>query len=68
MGPFLAKLIERTKAMKIGDPNNEDTTVGATISEAQFNKVMNYVNIAKKEVSTTLKSIIKMSKFSSHTI
>lgn len=50
MGPFLAKIVERTKNMKIGNPNHEDTKVGATISEEQAMKVLTYVDIAKKEV------------------
>ncbi|XP_056007997.1 4-trimethylaminobutyraldehyde dehydrogenase-like [Ostrea edulis] len=54
MGPFLAKLVERTKRMKIGDPFDEDTTVGATISKEQFDKVMHYIEIAKKEGASVL--------------
>lgn len=50
MGPFLAQLVERTKRMKIGDPYFEDTTVGATISKQQFDIVMRYIELAKKEV------------------
>lgn len=50
MGPFLAQLVERTKRMKIGDPYLEDTTVGATISKQQFDIVMRYIELAKKEV------------------
>ncbi|XP_061186013.1 4-trimethylaminobutyraldehyde dehydrogenase-like [Saccostrea echinata] len=49
MGPFLAGLVERTKRMKIGNPFHDDTTVGATISKEQFDKVMHYIEIAKKE-------------------
>ena len=51
MGPFLTKLVERTKNMKIGNPNDEDTKVGATISEEQAQKVMSYIDVAKKEVT-----------------
>ena len=53
MGPFLAKLVERTKNMKIGNPNDEDTKVGATISEEQAQKVLSYIDVAKKEVIIT---------------
>lgn len=48
---FLKKLVERTQKMKIGDPNVEDTTVGATISSSQADKVLAYVQGAKKEVT-----------------
>ena len=35
--------------MKIGDPMNEDTTIGATISKEQFDIVMRYIDITEKE-------------------
>ena len=50
MKQFLEKLVERTRKMKIGDPFAEDTTVGATITRAQADKVLSYIDIAKKEV------------------
>lgn len=50
LNKFLEKLVSRTKAMKVGDPFAEDTTVGATISRQQADKVLKYVGIAKKEV------------------
>ncbi len=36
--------------MKIGDPMEEDTVVGATISKEQADKVFSYLDIAQKEV------------------
>lgn len=36
--------------MKIGDPNDDDTTVGATINEAHAKRVLAYIELAKKEV------------------
>lgn len=54
MGPFLAQLVERTKRMKIGDPYLEDTTVGATISKQQYDIVMQYIELAKKEGATVM--------------
>jgi aldehyde dehydrogenase family 9 protein A1 len=50
MKQFLEKLVQRTRKMKIGNPFAEDTTVGATISREQADKVLRYVDIAKKEV------------------
>lgn len=47
---FVAKLVARTKRMKIGDPLNDDTTVGATISPEQFDIVLAYIEGAKAEV------------------
>ena len=50
MEDFLKKLVERTRRMKIGDPFAEDTTVGATISQEQGEKVLRYIELAKSEV------------------
>ena len=36
--------------MKIGDPDKEDTMVGATISEEQAEKTLSYIEQARKEV------------------
>ncbi|KAH9524532.1 4-trimethylaminobutyraldehyde dehydrogenase [Bulinus truncatus] len=49
---FLTKLIERVKMMKIGDPNDDDTTVGATINEAHAKKVLAHIELAQKEGAT----------------
>ncbi|KAH3834418.1 hypothetical protein DPMN_107742 [Dreissena polymorpha] len=51
---FLEKLVKRTKRMKIGDPFNDNTTVGATISRQQADKVLRYVNLAKQEGAEVL--------------
>ena len=32
-----------TEAMKLGDPAEEDTRVGATVSHEQMDKVLSYV-------------------------
>ena len=47
---FLQRLVEKTKNMKIGNPFDEDTVVGATISREQAEKVFSYIDIAQKEV------------------
>ena len=41
--PFLGRLQEKTAALKIGDPLDEATDIGAIINEKQFNKVCSYV-------------------------
>lgn len=51
---FVAKLVTRTKRMKIGDPLNDDTTVGATISPEQFDIVQAYIEGAKAEGAKVL--------------
>ena len=53
----MKKLVERMRKMKIGDPFAEDTTVGATISKEQGEKVLKYIELAKSEVSAYLRLI-----------
>ncbi|XP_077986615.1 4-trimethylaminobutyraldehyde dehydrogenase-like [Glandiceps talaboti] len=52
--PFLEKVVEKTKNMKIGDPMNNETTVGATISADHGQKVLGYVEGAKAEGAKVL--------------
>ncbi|XP_067938158.1 4-trimethylaminobutyraldehyde dehydrogenase-like [Watersipora subatra] len=49
MKSFLEKLITRTKAMKIGNPMEEDTRVGAAISSAHAERVLGYIELARSE-------------------
>lgn len=46
---FIEKLLQRTKALKIGDPADPQTQVGSLISEAHLNKVLNYVKIGESQ-------------------
>lgn len=46
---FVEKLLEMTKTMKVGDPLQPDTKVGALISEEHLNKVMRYVRAGQEE-------------------
>ena len=46
---FLAKVAERTKKMVAGDPLDPKTRLGAISSKVQLERVLNYVEIAKKE-------------------
>jgi len=50
---FVPALVARTQAMKIGNPLNEETTVGATISREHAEKVLSYVDRAKQAVETS---------------
>jgi len=51
---FLEKLVAATKKLKIGDPECEDTHIGATINEGHAKKILNYITKAKKEGATIL--------------
>ena len=46
---FLREFVKQATKMKIGDPFNEDTTVGATISKEHAEKVLGYVKSAIDE-------------------
>ena len=46
---FLDRLVERTAKIRIGDPMDEEVQLGPMVSAAQHAKVMNYIEIGKKE-------------------
>lgn len=46
---FKAKFLEAVKALTTGDPNNENTRIGAIVSKPHFEKVMQCIDIAKEE-------------------
>ncbi|MCR4265299.1 betaine-aldehyde dehydrogenase [Nitratireductor sp. ZSWI3] len=46
---FLARLTERTKAIRLGDPLDPETHLGPLISKAQHDKVMRYIEIGTEE-------------------
>merc|ERR1719167_647874 len=49
---FIKSFVAQAKKMKIGDPMEEDTTVGGTISEDHAKKVLGYIQSAKEEGAT----------------
>ncbi|RDW20143.1 5-carboxymethyl-2-hydroxymuconate semialdehyde dehydrogenase [Oceanobacillus arenosus] len=51
---FLEKFAERTKELKIGDPFDPETKVGALVSEEHYQKVLSFLEIAKEEGGTFL--------------
>jgi 1-pyrroline-5-carboxylate dehydrogenase len=46
---LLAKVLEKTKALVVGDPRKPETQVGAVINERAQKKILEYVDIGKKE-------------------
>ena len=48
--PFLHRLVEKTKSMKIGDPFADGTHVGSMISKDHAERTLKYIDTAKKEV------------------
>ena len=47
---FVDQLVKKTSSLKIGDPMQDDTMVGAMISPQQAQKVLGYVQKAKEQV------------------
>ncbi|MEJ2114227.1 MAG: aldehyde dehydrogenase family protein, partial [Flavobacteriaceae bacterium] len=46
---FKSDFIKIVKALKVGHPSEESTSIGALVSKPHLEKVMNYINIAKEE-------------------
>ncbi len=46
---FIERVIERTKAIKMGHPLDPNTMMGAQASSDQFEKILNYIQIGKEE-------------------
>ncbi|OZG72238.1 aldehyde dehydrogenase [Hahella sp. CCB-MM4] len=46
---FMQKVIDRTRAIKRGNPLDTDTQVGAQASQEQFDKILSYIEIGKQE-------------------
>jgi aminomuconate-semialdehyde/2-hydroxymuconate-6-semialdehyde dehydrogenase len=46
---FRNDFVERVKALKIGDPSDPATDVGAIVSKQHFEKILSYIELARKE-------------------
>lgn len=46
---FKTEFIARTYQMKVGDPLDKETEIGAVVSESHMNKVLYYINLAQEE-------------------
>lgn len=51
---FIARALERVKAIKQGNPLDPNTMLGAQASQDQLNKIMNYIDIGKQEGAEVL--------------
>lgn len=51
---FKKDFVERTKALKIGDPLQNDTDQGAIVSKEHMEKVLGYIKLARDEGGTVL--------------
>lgn len=51
---FMSKVVERTKAIKMGNPLDPATMMGAQASNDQFEKILNYMDIGREEGAEVL--------------
>ncbi|WP_040866419.1 acetaldehyde dehydrogenase ExaC [Nocardia exalbida] len=51
---FMARCIERTKAIRSGNPLDEATMIGAQASNDQFEKILSYIDIGRQEGAEVL--------------
>jgi aminomuconate-semialdehyde/2-hydroxymuconate-6-semialdehyde dehydrogenase len=51
---FRNDFVARTKRLKVGDPESEDSQLGAVVSKAHMEKILSYVELAKQEGGTIL--------------
>ncbi len=51
---FVEKLVAFAKTAKMGDPMRLDTQVGPVTNQPQFEKILNYMDIAKSEGATAV--------------
>src|SRR6187431_55113 len=53
-GQFLERAVERTKKIKQGNPLDPKTMIGAQASNDQFEKILSYIDIGRKEGAKVL--------------
>lgn len=46
---FKNEFVVRTKTMKVGNPADDSNKLGAIVSKAHFEKILSYIELAKKE-------------------
>lgn len=51
---FMDRVIQRTKAIKLGNPLDGTVMMGAQASEDQYNKILSYLDIGKQEGAQVL--------------
>ena len=51
---FRDDLVSRVSALKVGDPLEADTDIGAIVSKQHFDKILSYIALAQQEGGTVL--------------
>ncbi len=53
-GDFLGALADKASSLKVGDPLDPQTRMGAQVSEEQYRKILGYIDAGKKEGAKVL--------------
>jgi aminomuconate-semialdehyde/2-hydroxymuconate-6-semialdehyde dehydrogenase len=51
---FKTRFVSEVQKMKVGDPMNDDSRLGAVVSKPHMEKVLSYIDLAKEEGGTVL--------------
>lgn len=51
---FKQAFVERVKALRVGDPNDEQSDLGAVVSQQHMEKVLDHIRLAMEEGATVL--------------
>ena len=51
---FKTRFVEKVKELKVGNPQAEDSRLGAIVSKVHYEKILSYIDIAKNEGGTIL--------------
>lgn len=51
---FKAAFVERVKGLRVGDPNEDNSNLGAIVSQQHKQKIQSYIQLAKEEGGTIL--------------
>lgn len=51
---FIARCLKRVEAIKIGDPFDDSVMMGAQVSNEQYEKILNYIDVGKQEGAEVL--------------
>ncbi len=51
---FKERFLEQVRALRVGDPSDKDSDLGAVVSRAHMHKVLEYIELAKQEGGTIL--------------
>jgi aminomuconate-semialdehyde/2-hydroxymuconate-6-semialdehyde dehydrogenase len=51
---FKTDFVAKVNALKVGDPMENETRIGAVVSESHYRKILSYIELAKQEGGTIL--------------